>query len=50
MKQRDVFSQPKKIIDASIGFDLEASQNIKYRNDLTKLKRRDKKNEISIFE
>lgn len=50
MKQRDVFSQPKKIIDASIGFDLEASQNIKYRNDLAKLKRRDKKNDISIFE
>lgn len=49
-KQRDIFNQPEKIVDASIGFDLQVSQNIKYRNSIGKLRRRQKQNSISVFE
>lgn len=49
-KARDVFSEPSKQMASTCGFDLDARQNLKYRNSLQRLKRRTKNSQISTFD
>lgn len=43
-------NQPQKLIEKSIGFKFDISQDLKYRGSIKKLTRRDPKNQITVLE
>jgi hypothetical protein len=42
--------EPKKLVQNSIGFKFDLSQDLKYRGSIKKLSRRDQKNQITFLE
>ena len=49
-KAREVMNEPRKLIENSIGFKFDVSQDLKYRGSIKKLTRRDPKNQITVLE
>ena len=48
-KQRDILTEPKKMLTKSIGFDLNVSQNVRNRSTTKDLQRRPKDG-ITLYE
>jgi hypothetical protein len=49
-KQRELFKEPSKIQNKTIGFDSDVQESIVFRNSTKQLRRRDQKNRITTFE
>lgn len=49
-KQRETWKEPSKLSRSVVGFDSGLSQDLKFRNNTKRLKRRDKKNQGTVID
>jgi len=49
-KPREILTEPKKILDRSLAFNSDAKLDLKYRNSIKRLNRRDIKNPMTIYD